>query len=161
MNIYRIAPTQRRFPRKHRCTGKSCPTISLWMAMMVGGHGLQYDPRWIGGYTQTGDKSKEIMAHQHFLETTRESSPTELRKRFVSPSRISASSCGLSTHTSVGPSCTCGQSQGQEDRPGWGQSAGSRWRARPGTYHEATVSNRPERHSILILFEEFTNNYSQ
>lgn len=157
MNINQRAPTR----RKAR-TGAYRRSMSNHLTMVDGNDGkpttyttIQYNTMILdgSGIHTTNNKSKGTMAPRNgFLET-----PVgwTSRKAFVSPSRTSASSCGPSTRTSAGPSCTCGQSPGQEGRPGWGRSAGSRWRAGPGTSNKAT--HMSFQHNIIVRLKENCN----
>jgi hypothetical protein len=102
------------------------------------------------GIHTNGNKSKQTMDHKQFLETIHQASEFT----FVSPWHISESSCGPSTHTWTGLSCTCGRSQGQEDHPGWDQSAGNRWRARPvkhssNQHLNKQYSGTPDNHLLV------------
>jgi hypothetical protein len=130
MNIYQVAsPTLKVSQQAQVMSINSCPTITYngnhgrpTLNMILDGSGIH----------TTDNRSKQTMTHKQFLELIlRQASAFKQQRHFISPWHISAPSCGPLTHTSAGPSCTCGQSRGREDHLGWDQSAGNRWKARP------------------------------
>jgi hypothetical protein len=130
MNIYQVAsPTLKVSQQAQVMSINSCPTITYngnhgrpTLNMILDGSGIH----------TTDNRSKQTMTHKQFLELILcQASAFKRQRHFISPWHISAPSCGPLTHTSAGPSCTCGQSREREDHLGWDQSAGNRWKARP------------------------------